>query len=133
MANLNEIAQVLDPKSISQIKQMYAYAKANNFDIGWRDQSSDQRPRIFITIYPEGKANYNPFKRQNTATWYFYLNKENLKDNGGAFSQPEIIRGNTKSYKNFDKFMVELEKRYNEKFKISNIADSIIKQSIKIN
>jgi hypothetical protein len=130
MATLGDIAKTLDKKSIEQIKEMYAYARSKNFDIGWFDQSKDIRPRIYIIIYPEGKE--REAYRNNMASWYFYLKLEDIKDNFGNLAQPENFRGGGKSFKNFKRFMTAVKERYDRdwfKKKIAKIINSIMNEN----
>jgi len=130
MATLGDITKTLDKNSIEQIKEMYAYARSNNFDVGWIDQSKDIKPRVFITIYPEGKEVES--YRRNFASWYFYLKPEDIKDNFGSYSRPEEFRGGGKQFKNFKRFMTAIKERYaQDRFKktTSRIIDSVMKNA----
>ena len=66
---LNEALQLFHEKNANEIRQFYSFAKSHNFDIGWRSQLEDKNKRIYVTIYPEGKANYSPYKRQDSASF----------------------------------------------------------------
>jgi hypothetical protein len=106
-----KLADVLKGKHLEQAREMLVYAKANGFETIVYNQLTNQRPRIYIVIYPEGKPKAF-WEKNDHAVWYFYTNKENYKDNFGSVSQPEVTRGYPKSYKNFKRFMSYTKKRY---------------------
>lgn len=119
------LSDYLKGKQLDQAKEMSSYAKQNNFHISFKDQSKDPRPRIMVSINPEGKPE-SIFDRKDSATWIFYIKEEDSKDDIGSYSEPEKLRGGGRQFNNFKRFMTAVKERYDKRHK--NACFNILKE-----